>query len=238
MPTTHHDPAAAWKDHSAASVKGADSTCGSPPHSRVPDPRADLRLARGFRPLERVTASLKASPRPAAPHLLSPTRALNAPTHRRRSGQRTNPCHADPLTLPGNLAPTLCGQPATVRPSPALCECCAQWQGVILRHCATRSHPPSMSLPSKTDCNTLEECMATNLRLTTTIPWRKVSVTTPPEIIPYYRLNHSIWSLSNNKEVSRWVLPGQRPVNHLTSQRGSNVCIKTPTKESPECLTN
>jgi hypothetical protein len=27
-------------------------------------------------------------------------------------------------------------------------------------------------------------------------------VTTPPEIIPYYRLNHSIWSLSDNKEVS------------------------------------
>jgi hypothetical protein len=28
-------------------------------------------------------------------------------------------------------------------------------------------------------------------------------VTTPPEIIPYYRLNHSIWSLSDNKEASR-----------------------------------
>jgi hypothetical protein len=28
-------------------------------------------------------------------------------------------------------------------------------------------------------------------------------VTTPPEIISYYRLNHSIWSLSDNKEVSR-----------------------------------
>jgi hypothetical protein len=67
---------------------------------------------------------------------------------------------------------------------------------------------------------------------------RTVSVTTPPEIIPYYRLNHSFWSLSDNKEVSRWVLPGLHPVNHLTSQRGSNVCIKTPTKESPECLTN
>jgi hypothetical protein len=34
------------------------------------------------------------------------------------------------------------------------------------------------------------------------------TVTTPPEIIPYYRLNHSIWSLSDNKESSRWVLPG------------------------------
>jgi hypothetical protein len=63
-------------------------------------------------------------------------------------------------------------------------------------------------------------------------------VTTPPEIISYYRLNQSIWSLSDNKEVSRWVLSGLHPVNHLETQRGSNVCIKTPTKESPECLTN
>jgi hypothetical protein len=29
------------------------------------------------------------------------------------------------------------------------------------------------------------------------------SVTTPPKIISYYRLNHSIWSLSDNKEASR-----------------------------------
>jgi hypothetical protein len=29
------------------------------------------------------------------------------------------------------------------------------------------------------------------------------TVTTPPEIIPYYHLNHSVWSLSDNKEVSR-----------------------------------
>jgi hypothetical protein len=28
------------------------------------------------------------------------------------------------------------------------------------------------------------------------------AVTTPSEIIPYYRLNHSIWSLSDNKESS------------------------------------
>jgi hypothetical protein len=35
--------------------------------------------------------------------------------------------------------------------------------------------------------------------------WRAggAGVTTPPEIIPYYRLNHSIWSLSDNKEASR-----------------------------------
>jgi hypothetical protein len=52
------------------------------------------------------------------------------------------------------------------------------------------------------------------------------TVKTPSEIIPCYRLNHSIWSLSDNKEPSRWVLPGLHPVNHLTTQRGSNVCIK------------
>jgi hypothetical protein len=31
----------------------------------------------------------------------------------------------------------------------------------------------------------------------------KELVTTPSEIISYYRLNHSIWSLSDNKESSR-----------------------------------
>jgi hypothetical protein len=31
---------------------------------------------------------------------------------------------------------------------------------------------------------------------------RFVSVTTPSEIIPYYRLNHSFWSLSDNRESS------------------------------------
>jgi hypothetical protein len=33
------------------------------------------------------------------------------------------------------------------------------------------------------------------------------------------------------------VLPGLHPVNHLKTQRGTNVCIKTNTKESPGCLT-
>jgi hypothetical protein len=36
----------------------------------------------------------------------------------------------------------------------------------------------------------------------------KTGVTTPSEIIPYYRLDRSIWSLSDNKESSRWVLSG------------------------------
>jgi hypothetical protein len=46
-----------------------------------------------------------------------------------------------------------------------------------------------------------------------------------------------VWSLSDNKESSRWVLPGQSPVNHLKTQRGSSECTKTPTKVSPECNT-
>jgi hypothetical protein len=61
-------------------------------------------------------------------------------------------------------------------------------------------------------------------------------VTTPPEIIPYYRLNHSIWSLSDNKEVSHWVLSGLHPVNHLETQRVSNVCIKLPRRRVQSAL--
>jgi hypothetical protein len=32
---------------------------------------------------------------------------------------------------------------------------------------------------------------------------RRLPVTTPSEIIPYYRLNYCFWSLSDNKEASR-----------------------------------
>jgi hypothetical protein len=32
---------------------------------------------------------------------------------------------------------------------------------------------------------------------------KRPPVTTPSEIIPYYHLNHSVWSLSDNKESSR-----------------------------------
>jgi hypothetical protein len=112
----------------AATLEGTDSTRGSSPRSRVPAPRAGLVLARGFRPLEQVSASLEASPRPATPHLLAPTGALYALTRRGCLGQRKNPRRTDPLTLPGNLARMLCGQPATVRPSSTPCGCCAEWQ--------------------------------------------------------------------------------------------------------------
>jgi hypothetical protein len=42
-------------------------------------------------------------------------------------------------------------------------------------------------------------------------------MTTPPKIIPYYHLNHSIWSSSDNKEPSRWVLSGQSQLNTLNN---------------------
>jgi hypothetical protein len=41
--------------------------------------------------------------------------------------------------------------------------------------------------------------LITSVRTDALVP----TVTTPPEIISYYRLNHSIWSLSDNKESSR-----------------------------------
>jgi hypothetical protein len=63
-----------------------------------------------------------------------------------------------------------------------------------------------------------------------------MTVTTPSEIILYYRLNHSIWSLSDNKESSRWVLSGLHLVNHLKSQTGSNVCIKLPRRRVQSAL--
>jgi hypothetical protein len=63
-------------------------------------------------------------------------------------------------------------------------------------------------------------------------------VTTPSEIILYYRLNHSVWSLSDNKESSCWVLSSHSPVNHLKHTEDRNIYIKTLMKESPECLTN
>jgi hypothetical protein len=78
---------------------------GSLPRST---PQAGLCIARGF-PLTHVTS-------PALP-----TGALNVLTHHGCLGQRANPRHNDSLTPPGNPTPAPCEQPATVRPSSALC---------------------------------------------------------------------------------------------------------------------
>jgi hypothetical protein len=58
-----------------------------------------------------------------------------------------------------------------------------------------------------------------------------------PEKISYYHLSHSIWPLSDNKVSSRRKLLGQAPWNHLYSNKGSNICIKTYIKASPEYIT-
>jgi hypothetical protein len=90
-----------------------------PLRSRVGRRATNFRLARGF-PSARGT-----SPAP-------PDRSIDALTRLGRQGQRVNPRHADSLTPPGNPAPALCGQPATVRPSPTLCVCCAEWAASFL----------------------------------------------------------------------------------------------------------
>jgi hypothetical protein len=95
---------------------GPDLSGESPPCSGVSAPRAGLRLTRGFQPLERVSASLEASPRPAAPHLL-PDRSIKRPATPRVLGSKANPRHANLLTQPGNLTPALFEQPTTVQPS-------------------------------------------------------------------------------------------------------------------------
>jgi hypothetical protein len=55
---------------------------------------------------------------------------------------------------------------------------------------------PPCSSPSAQPAAALRACMCPALT-------HGARVTTPPEIIPYYHLNHSIWSLSDNKESSR-----------------------------------
>jgi hypothetical protein len=61
------------------------------------------------------------------------------------------------------------------------------------------------------------------------------AVTTPTEIVPYYRLKHSIWSLSDNKESS--CLLGQNPVNHLKhTERIEMYTLKLPRRRVQSVL--
>jgi hypothetical protein len=62
---------------------------------------------------------------------------------------------------------------------------------------------------------------------------RRLGVTEPPKIIPYYRLSRSTWPLSNNKELLsrfRRVKPGK---SHTT---GSLICAK-PTRRRDQSTT-
>jgi hypothetical protein len=61
----------------------------------------------------------------------------------------------------------------------------------------------------------------------------RAHVTTPSEIFPYYHLNRSICSLSDNKESSCCRV---YPINHLKTQRGSNIYIKLPRRRVQSAL--
>jgi hypothetical protein len=63
-----------------------------------------------------------------------------------------------------------------------------------------------------------------------------VTVTTPFEIIPYYRLNHSIWSLSDKKESSRWVLLGLRSVITWKHREDRMYALKLPRRRVQSAL--
>jgi hypothetical protein len=111
----------------------------SPPRSRALAPQTSSRLARGSRPLERVSASLGASLRPQCP-ACSPDRGIKCSDAPWVPGSKANARHADLLTQPGNPIPALFKQPAVVPPSPMMCECCAGWPVSL---CCTV--PPTLS---------------------------------------------------------------------------------------------
>jgi hypothetical protein len=101
-------------------ARGTSAPSGdSPPCSRalclldgLTPPRAILRLARGpSAPSgDSPPRSRPAQARDAAP--TAPTRTLNALALRGRPGEKANPRHTGPLTLPGNRISVLFGQPS------------------------------------------------------------------------------------------------------------------------------
>jgi hypothetical protein len=147
---------------SGPSIEGAHSHAQFPPRSRASATLEPISASlEGPAPLEQISTSLEANPRPMAPHSFHQTRALNAQIRRMHNGQKANllPHHAadtswgsDPVTVRPNLV--------TVQPSLALCRyraaLCRQ-AGVILWHCAANSSPPSTASPSKGHGRTLEE---------------------------------------------------------------------------------
>jgi hypothetical protein len=63
------------------------------------------------------------------------------------------------------------------------------------------------------------------------------TVTTPSVIIPYYRLNHSIWSLSDNKESSRLSVVGFTPGKSLETHREDRTyALKLPRRRVQSAL--
>jgi hypothetical protein len=72
----------------------------------------------------------------------------------------------------------------------------------------------------------------TSLRLGRSMVFSLVIVTEPLKLIPYYCLNHSTWTLSNDIEVT-CRLCRIKPGKSLTSQ-DRQMYIKTHTKASPK----
>jgi hypothetical protein len=149
-------------------------------------------------PPPRITCSTSPSllfvPRPDSPSLLPACRPFSLPLPSPRSPPCLPFCSflfahgfarpARPLRLA--TSPSL---PQGQHPlaAPPLLSC---WPGSWCRAPESREAALPSPAPSTRDIRLYEAA-------------RGAGVTTPPEIIPYYRLNHSFWSLSDNKEVSR-----------------------------------
>jgi hypothetical protein len=122
-------------------------------------PRASLRLARGIRTPERVSASLEAVLDPRC-RTYSPDQSIKCSGTPQALGSKANPRHADPLTPPENHIPTLFDQPA-------LCDHPRRCAGAVREgrcHSVTLYRPLSYCLhvtPSKEDDDTLERGTAT-----------------------------------------------------------------------------
>jgi hypothetical protein len=116
-------------------------------------------------PLERVSASLEAFPRPAVPHM-PPTATLNALARRGCPGQRVNPRHHRSPNTAWELGPGVVLTTCHCATIPGTMRMLCGVADVIPQHCATRSRPSSTPRPSKRDGNTLEEHTAADLTLT------------------------------------------------------------------------
>jgi hypothetical protein len=115
----------------------------SPPRSRALAPPTSSRLARGSRPLERISASLEVSLR-SRRLACSPDRGIKRSDTPWAHVLKANPYHAGFLTQHGNLIPTLFEQLAVVPPSPVMCMYCVGGP-VSLRG----TMPPTLVLPSR-----------------------------------------------------------------------------------------
>jgi hypothetical protein len=126
----------------------------SPPRSRALASRASFRLAREFRPLEQVSASLEAFLRPRRPACFR-DRGIKCSDTPWTPGSKTNPRHANLLTQPGNLIPTRFEQPALYS-HPRRCAG-AVWDGWCHSMALYRPLPPFLHAALlERDCDAIE----------------------------------------------------------------------------------